>query len=60
MIQQVLVNSNDGTTSSPGGASEPFFGGSDDIAFDINDGAWSWITANNNLPTFEGLGRSSF
>jgi hypothetical protein len=62
MVQQVLGNTNDGTAQSPGGASEPFFGGSDDIALDINDinDMLQWSILNNNPPTFDGLGKSSF
>jgi hypothetical protein len=51
--QQVLVNTNDGTTQSPGGASELLF---DDIDFDL-DNVWPWNTSNS---AFDRSGRSSF
>lgn len=50
MNQQVVVNTNDGTIQSPGGASEPLF---DDNVFGLDD-VWPWNSA------FDDSGRSSF
>jgi hypothetical protein len=53
MNQQVVVNTNDGTTQSPGGASEPLF---DDNVFGLGDD-WPWNTSNS---AFDVSGRSLF